>query len=73
MAFETSELSGQVVVGREGGETRIFDRSADGEMVQTLILIVFNSQNLVDRIIKETADAAAKYSISGAAGFRVTW
>ena len=31
----------QMVVGRVGGKARVFDRSADGEMVKTLILIIF--------------------------------
>ena len=53
----------QMMVRRICREARIFDRSADGEMVQTLILIIFNSQYLMDRIIKETADAGAANTV----------
>ena len=53
----------QVTVSRVGGESRIFDRSANGEMVQTLILIIFKSQHLMDGIVKETADAGAANTV----------
>ncbi len=59
MAFNIIELPGQMMVCRIGSESRIFNRAANGEMVQALIVIIFDSQNFMDSVVEKTTDAGA--------------
>ena len=60
-----------MVVRRICGESLIFKGSANGEMVQTLILMVPDFNYLMDGIIKEAADSGAANTVSF--GFQIQY
>ncbi len=41
--FISNALTGQMMVGWIGAEPFVFDGAADGEMVETLVLVIFES------------------------------
>ena len=55
----------EMIVWRIGGQSRIFEGFADGEMVETLIVIVADTHYFVDGVIKKAPDSRA----SDAVGF----
>jgi len=52
-----------MTVRRVGGEAWIFERSTNSEMVKTLILVVFQSQDCMNFIVKKTADAGTANTV----------
>ena len=55
----------EMIIGRIGGQPRILKRFSDGEMVETLIVIVAEAKDFMNGVIKKTADPGA----SDAVGF----
>src|SRR5688500_607541 len=56
-------------VRRQGGESRVVHRAADGEVVERLELEVPQAEHLVHRVVEEAADAGRAHA--GGFGFEV--
>ena len=50
-------------IGGPGLEAMVFDRGADGEMVEGLELVVCEAHEVVDRVVEEATDAGGPESV----------